>query len=186
MAYYTEQELDSFKFKYLGKNIKISKDAKIYEPENMSIDDNSRIDDFCILSGHITIGKYVHITPMCLIAGGEQGVIIEDYCTLAYGVKVFSQSDDYSGESMVNSLIPKKFKNELFSSVKIEKYAIIGTNSTIMPGVTVKEGCAIGAMTLVHKTTESWCVYVGSPAKKLKSRSKNLLKLERSFRHENP
>ncbi|MCF7355396.1 acyltransferase [Vibrio sp. CK2-1] len=185
MAYYTRQELNHFGFKHLGKNIKISKDAKIYEPENISIDDNSRIDDFCILSGSITIGKYVHITPMCLIAGGKPGVILGDYSTLAYGVKIFSQSDDYSGKSMVNSLIPKEFKNEIFSPVTIEKHVIIGTNSTIMPGVIIKEGCAIGAMTLVNKTTDSWYIYIGNPAKKLKPRSKNLLKLEYTFRQEN-
>lgn len=49
---------------------------------------------------------------MCLVAGGEPGIIMSDFVTLAYGVKVFSQSDDYSGKSLVNSNIPKKFKHE--------------------------------------------------------------------------
>lgn len=45
---------------------------------------------------------------MCLIAGGTQGVYLDDYVPLAYGVKIFSQSDDYSGQSMCNSLIDKE------------------------------------------------------------------------------
>lgn len=185
MAYYTQSELNQLGFRYLGIDVLISKDAKIYNPNEISIDDHSRIDDFCILSGKISIGKYVHITPMCLIAGGIPGITLEDYCTLAYGVKIFSQSDDYSGETMTNSLIPKKFKNEYLAPIILEKHVIIGTNSTIMPGVIVKEGCAIGAMTLVNKSTEPWGIYTGSPARKLKPRSKALLKLEHVFYSEN-
>ena len=35
---------------------------------------------------------------------------IEDFCTLAYGVMVFTQSDDYSGKTMTNPTIPNDFK----------------------------------------------------------------------------
>lgn len=118
---------------------------------------------------------------MCLIAGGKPGVEISDFCTLAYGVKIFSQSDDYSGQTMVNSLIPKKFKNELFAEVKLEKHVVVGAGATVFPGVTIAEGCAIGAMSLVSKSTKPWGIYVGSPAKLLKNRSKDLLLLEKEF-----
>ena len=74
---------------------------------------------------------------MCLVAGGIPCVVMGDFVTLAYGTKVFAQSDDYSGRSMVNSLIPKKFKNEYLARVEIEKHSIVGANSTIMPGVTL-------------------------------------------------
>ena len=106
---------------------------------------------------------------------------MQDFSTLAYGVKVFSQSDDYSGETMVNSLIPKKFKNEIFGSVFIGKHVIIGASSVIFPGVIVSEGCSIGAMTLVNKSTDPWGIYVGNPARKVKNRKKDLLVLEKEF-----
>jgi carbonic anhydrase/acetyltransferase-like protein (isoleucine patch superfamily) len=86
----------------------------------MQIEYYSRIDDFCILSGSIEIGRYVHITPMCLIAGGNSGVKLLDCCTLAYGVKIFAQSDDYSGETMVNSLIDSMYKLEFFFECRIK------------------------------------------------------------------
>ena len=165
----------------LGKNVKISDKAAIYNCDQIEIGDNSRIDDFCIISGTVKIGKYCHITPMCLLAGGTPGIILQDFVTLAYGVKVFSQSDDYSGQTMTNSLIPTKYKNEFKAAVILEKFSIVGANSTIMPGVIVAEGCSVGAMSLILKSTISWGVYMGIPAKRVRERSKEMLKLTKEF-----
>jgi galactoside O-acetyltransferase len=134
-----------------------------------------------VISGKVEIGKYVHITPMCLIAGGEPGVYLSDFCTLAYGVKIFAQSDDYSGETMVNSLIDSRFKSETFGKVFLLKHVVIGTNSVVLPGVTIAEGCSAGAMSLFNKSTYGWGIYVGSPAKRIKERKKTLLELEKKF-----
>ncbi len=108
MAYLDEAQLSQMGFKKLGKEVKISDKASIYNAELIELGDYTRIDDFCVISGRIIFGNYNHVTPMCLVAGGEPGVEFSDFCTLAYGVKVFAQSDDYSGETMTNSLIPKK------------------------------------------------------------------------------
>lgn len=181
MAYYSRKELIELGFKYLGKDVKVSKNASIYDHHLIEIDDFSRIDDFCLLSGKVRIGKYCHITPMCLIAGGNLGVCLDDFVTLAYGVKLFSQSDDYSGLTMTNSLIPKEYKNEKFAKVVIKKHSILGANSTVLPGVTINEGCAIGAMTLVTKSLDSWGIYTGVPAKRIRTRSRKLEVLEQEF-----
>ena len=181
MAYYTEDELKNLGFKSIGKNVKISDKASIYNFDKMEIGDNSRIDDFCVISGSIKIGSNVHITPFCLVAGGIPGVIIENFSTLAYGVKVFSQSDDYSGASMTNSTIPKYFKKEILSKVLIERHSIIGAGSIVMPGVTIATGTSIGANSLVLKSTNPWEICAGSPVKKIKERKKELLILEKEY-----
>src|SRR5690625_5800523 len=98
MACLTELELKSMGFKYIGESVKISVKGSIYNADLIEIGDNSRIDDFCVISGKVQIGRFCHITPNCLIAGGKLGIILNDFCTLAYGVKIFSQSDDYSGD----------------------------------------------------------------------------------------
>ena len=181
MAYYTQEQLKQLGFKHLGKNVKISNRASIYNYDQISIGDNSRIDDFCVISGKINIGRNVHITPTCLVAGGIEGIIFEDFTTLAYGVKVFTQSDDYSGETMMNSTVPKKYKNEFMKEIIIKKHSIIGAGSIIMPGVILEEGTSIGAMSLVLKSTISWGIYVGVPVKRLKNRKKDLLELEKEY-----
>lgn len=181
MAYYTQQELKKMNFKYIGKNIQISDKASIYNHEQIEMGDDFRLDDFCVMSGKIKIGRNVHITTQCLIAGGENGIVFEDFTTIAYGVKIFTQSDDYCGETMTNSTIPEKYKNEFKKEVVIEKHSIVGANSTIMPGVTLAEGTSVGAMSLVLLDTLPWSIYVGIPAKKIKNRSKDLLELEKQY-----
>jgi len=181
MSYLTKKELDLMGFRSLGKNVKISDKASIYNPERIEIGDNSRIDDFCVISGRVVIGSHCHITPMCLVAGGELGIFMSDFCTLAYGVKMFAQTDDYSGETLTNSLIPKRYKKEKMAAIQVGKQVIIGTNSVVFPGVHLAEGCSIGAMTLVNRSTEPWGIYVGNPAKRIKERKKDLLTLEKKF-----
>ena len=184
MGYLSQNELQNIGFKSLGKNVKISTQAKIYDPKKIVIGDNSRIDDFCVISGSIHIGQFVHITPMCLLAGGSPGIVLSDFCTLAYGVKIFSQSDDYSGMTLTNSNIPKKYKNEKFEPIFLGKHVIVGTNAVVFPGVRIAEGCSIGAMALVTKSTAPWGIYVGSPAYRKKDRKTNLLTLEKVFYEE--
>lgn len=184
MAYLSVQELKSMGFKSVGKGVKVSDKASIYNPESIELGDFSRVDDFCIISGNVTVGKYVHITPMCLVAGGEPGIFLNDFCTLAYGVKIFAQSDDYSGMTMVNSLIPKKYKKEKHAKVVLERQVIIGANSVVLPGVTIGEGGSFGAMTLVNVSTDPWIIYVGIPARPIKERKKELLMLEKIFLEE--
>jgi acetyltransferase-like isoleucine patch superfamily enzyme len=184
MAYLNEKDLCSIGFRYIGRNVKISDKASIYNPELIEIGNNSRIDDFCVISGRVVVGRYCHITPMCLVAGGVPGIFFSDFCTLSYGVKIFSQSDDYSGRTLTNSLIPKEYKDETYIKVSVGRQVIIGAGSIVLPGVDIGEGCAVGAMSLVNRSTEPWGVYVGNPARRVKARKRDLLELEKRFLEE--
>ncbi|MCB6803967.1 hypothetical protein LI178_31950, partial [Enterocloster bolteae] len=53
--------LKAIGFLKYGKNVLVSRKASIYNPEQMVLGDNIRIDDFCILSGNIKLGSYIHI-----------------------------------------------------------------------------------------------------------------------------
>ena len=61
-SFYSEEELKSLGLKHYGKNVLISRKCSIYSAESISIGNHVRIDDFCILSGEITIGDYCHIS----------------------------------------------------------------------------------------------------------------------------
>jgi acetyltransferase-like isoleucine patch superfamily enzyme len=181
MAYYTESQLLKIGFRHLGKNVKISDRSAIYNPEKIEIGDYSRIDDFCVVSGVVKIGKYVHIAPHCLVAGGDPGIVLDDFAGLAYFVQVFSQSDDYSGHTLTNPTVSSKYKMEKKAAVHIGRHVIVGAGSIVMPGVQLAEGCSVGALTLVHKTTEPWGIYAGNPCKRIKERKRDLLQLETQF-----
>lgn len=185
MAYLSDKNIKKIGFKSVGLNVKISDKASIYNPAEIEIGDNSRIDDFCVISGKLKIGRNVHIAPHCLVAGGEQGIEMDDFSGLAYFAQVFSQSDDYSGRTMTNPTVPLEFKKEFKSPIHIGRHVIIGAGSIVFPGVVLAEGCSVGAMTLVNKSTTPWGIYVGNPAKRVKDRSKDLLVLEKKFLESN-
>ncbi|HNR23886.1 MAG TPA: acyltransferase [Candidatus Bipolaricaulis anaerobius] len=181
MAYLTEDRLRAMGFRSLGRNVRVSDKASIYGAEMMEIGNNSRIDDFCVLSGKVVIGRNVHVAVFCNMHGGTEGITLEDFSGLAFGCHVFASSDDYSGASLTNPTVPAKYKREIRKSVRISRHSIIGTNAVIFPGVTVAEGCSIGALSLVTQDTEPWSVYVGIPARKIKDRKRDLLVLEKEY-----
>ena len=100
MAWLRQEQLEALGLKHLGQDVKISDKASLLNPDQISIGDRSRIDDFCVLSGNITIEHNVHITVFCNLAGGEPGITIGAYCGIAYGSHIFAQSDDYSGQEL--------------------------------------------------------------------------------------
>ncbi|KIO70375.1 acyltransferase [Caldibacillus thermoamylovorans] len=183
-SFYTNDELKDLGFAYVGNNVYISKKASFYGTSNMIIGDNVRIDDFCILSGKIMIGNYIHIAAYTALYGGNSGIKIEDYANISSKVAIYSISDDYSGETMTNPMIPDKYKNIHSKKVIIEKHVIIGSGCVVLPGVTLREGSSFGAMTLINKSSEAWSINAGIPFKKIKERSKNLLLLEENFKKE--
>ena len=90
-SYYSEEELKKFGFCKIGKNVFISRKSSIYGCENISIGNNVRIDDFCILSGHIEIGNYIHIAAFTALYGGKDGIFIEDFANLSSRISVYSK-----------------------------------------------------------------------------------------------
>jgi UDP-3-O-[3-hydroxymyristoyl] glucosamine N-acyltransferase len=79
MAYYSETQLREMNFKSLGVNVKISDKASLYDCHNIALGDNSRVDDYCVISGNVVIKSYCHITPMCLIVVGELGILLKTF-----------------------------------------------------------------------------------------------------------
>jgi galactoside O-acetyltransferase len=181
-SFYTEEELNKIGFKSIGKNVFISRKSSIYGAAKISIGNNVRIDDFCILSGCITLRDYIHIAAYTALYGGNSGICIDDYANISSRICIYSVSDDYSGESMTSPLIPDYYKNIKSSPVYIGKHVIIGSTSVILPGVTINEGSAFGSFSFINRDSEPWSINVGIPFKKIKDRSRNVLELEKKFK----
>lgn len=181
MAFLSRLEIEKIGFKSIGENVLISDKASIHNPSRISIGSNVRIDDFCVLSagvGGINIESYVHIAVFSSLIGAGN-IKLRSFSNLSSRVSVFSSNDDYSGESLTNPMVPKEFKNVEILDVVIGRHVIIGSGSVILPGVVLQDGAAIGALSLINKNCEAFSVYSGVPAKKIKDRSKNILKLEK-------
>lgn len=180
-SFYSEEELKELGLKSYGKDVKISRHACFYGVEKISVGNNIRIDDFCILSGNITLGNNVHIAAYTALYGGSDGIIIEDFANLSSRICVYSTSDDYSGETMTNPTIPDEYKNVHSAPVHIGRHVIIGSNAVVLPGVRIAEGSSFGSFSFINHDSDPWSINVGIPFKKIKNRSKNLLVLETKY-----
>jgi len=182
-VFYSLKELEDIGFNAIGENVLISRKASIYNAHNISFGNHVRIDDFSVLSGgkEITIGDYVHIGCFCGLYGGT-GIAIGSFSTLSSRVALYSESDDFSGDSLANPTIPMEFKpGYIRGKINIHDHVIIGTNSTILPGVSIEDGAVIGAHSLVKDNCEAWTVNAGVPARMIKARRKNILSLMEDF-----
>ena len=184
MAYLTDSQLEKIGIAKFGRDVKISARSVIQNPELLEIGDRSRIDDFCIVSGKVSIGSNVHLAVYSHVSGGSVGVTIKDFAGLAFGAQVLSESDDYSGNSLTNPTISGKFKTPICSPVVLNKHVVIGANSVVLPGVEIGEGTAVGSLTLVNRSLDSWGVYSGIPARRMKERSTTLEHLESQYLEE--
>ncbi len=180
---YTKSELIKIGVKKIGENVKISRKASLYTPETMVFGDNVRIDDFCILTGNITIGNNVHISAYTALYG-KYGITIGNYCGCSPRCTLLSGSDDFSGEYMISPMVPSNYTNVCGKKIVINDFVQIGANSIIMPGVVVNEGAACGCFSFIKNDLSEWSIYAGIPAKKIKDRSKNIKCLAKRYEYE--
>jgi galactoside O-acetyltransferase len=183
MAVFTNTDLEKMGFASLGANLRISDRASFYGCANISIGDNVRIDDFCVLSaghGGIQIGNHIHIAVYtCLIGQGR--ITLSDFCNLSSRVSIYSSSDDFSGAAMTNPMVPARYTRVNSADVFLGRHVIVGSGTVVLPGACLNDGVAIGAMSLVRSDCAEFGIYAGSPLRFLRDRKRDLLELERQF-----
>jgi len=172
-GYYTEHDLENVGFKSIGKNIKISKNCTVIGVDKISIGSNVRIDDYTTLvtdREEIIIGNYVHICQHCHISGGG-GIEIKGFNSISAGASLYSTGQDINaGKFFGGNVTGKHAANHTFGKITLEENTSVGTNAVVLPGVTIREGAAVGALTLVSKSLDPWGIYIGTPARRFKDR----------------
>tara|TARA_Y100000992_G_C21098221_1_gene411320 strand:- start:110 stop:643 length:534 start_codon:yes stop_codon:yes gene_type:complete len=167
-GFYDNKTLNKIGFKKIGKNVKISKSCLIIGIKNISIGNNVRIDAFTSIianKGYLILGDNIHI-------GGHGhilcpgGIVIKNNCTFSQGVRIYSQTDDYSGKKPTGLFVKNKSENYIRGKIIIQEKTIIGSGSIILPGVKISKNCSIGALSLVNKSILKPGIYSGIPIKK--------------------
>jgi len=169
-----------------GHDVFIWPQAKIVAPEAITLGNSVIIDDFVFFMGgkKSVLGDFIHIGSFTSITGGGE-LIMHDFSGLSSGVRVYTGNEDYSGKFLTNPTVPHPYRIPVRSFVLIEKHAIIGANTVVLPGVTIGEGAAVGANSLVVRDCRPWTIYAGSPCREIKQRPKNeITRLENLLREE--
>jgi len=185
MAWLTNEQMREMGFACFGNNMMLSDKASYYNCKNIRLGNNVRVDDFCVLSagmGGIDIGNYIHIAVFSSLIGAGN-ISLANFCNISSRVAIYSSNDDYSGGAMTNPTVPSEFTNVQHADVKVGRHVIIGAGSIVLPGVTLEEGVAVGALSLVKKDCEAFGIYIGVPAKRIGERKRDLLEVEKKFTH---
>ncbi len=179
----SREAIEALGFASMGENVQISDRASFYGATRITLGSNVRIDDFCVLAagvGGILIGNYVHIAVGSSLIGAGK-ITMSDFSGLSSRISIYSSSDDYSGATLTNPTVPSEYTGVTSADVFLGKHVIVGSGSVILPGVTLEEGVAVGALSLVHKRCEAFGIYAGNPARRIKERKRDLLDLEQRF-----
>ena len=151
------------------RNIKIFKPSVIIGIENIEFGENILIDSFTQIyakeRGQVKIGNFVHFAALSSIMGGGT-INIEDYVAISQGCRLVTATDDFKNGGFGTPCVPNnaKYRNVTHGNITIGKFAIIGTNSVILPNVEIEEGVTVGAGSVIssNKVLKEWGVYVGS------------------------
>jgi acetyltransferase-like isoleucine patch superfamily enzyme len=172
-------------YKFLGRDCRIFPWSKIICPENISIGDGVIIDDFAFLYATgkgIEIGSFSHITVGCVLMAG--GLIkIGSFSAVSPNSVVLAESDDYKGGGFIgNAIFPDKYRNRVEADVIIGNHVHIAVNCVILPGITLGDGCSIGAGSIVTKDMPEWTICYGNPCKPIKDKPREYqLAMEKEF-----
>ncbi|HZZ74956.1 MAG TPA: acyltransferase [Puia sp.] len=147
-------------------NVSLGKGTKIFNFVNAygcTIDDNSKIGAFVEIQKGAFIGKNCKISSHTFIC---EGVYIEDNVFIGHGVMftndLFPKATNADGSQQTES------DWKVIKTI-VKKGASIGSNATILCGITIGENALIGAGSVVTKDVLPNSVVAGVPAKILKT-----------------
>jgi galactoside O-acetyltransferase len=183
MGFHSRTALERMGFAALGRGVQVSELASLHGTARIALGDEVRIDDFCVLSagaGGISVGRNVHIAVFCSLIGAGK-ITLGDFSNLSSRVGIYSSSDDYSGAFMTNPTVPADYTRVDTAPVVLGRHVIVGAGSVLLPGVTLEQGVAIGALSLVKHDCAAFGIYAGQPARRLGDRSRQLLDVEQRF-----
>jgi len=181
MPFFTTEELFLAGFKKRGEKVLIDRSVIVMGAEDIEIGDNVRIDAGCIilaLKGYLKLGHNIHIASRVTLSCGG-GIEIGDNCTISFGSTLISASDDFSGKYLIGPQNPVSTTNVTYAPIKMKNHSHVAAHSLVLPGTLMGEGSVLGSMssTRPDQIISPWTIAWGTPAKEMKTRTKECLKL---------
>ena len=143
----------------LGKNVKLAGFCNLYGCE---IGDFSSIGPFVEIQKGARIGASVKVQSHTFICAGVE---IEDEVFVGHGVMFIN---DRFPRSTREDGGPKREKDWVCEPTWVKRKASIGSNVTVLCGVTIGEEAVVGAGSVVTKDVPARAVAAGNPAKILR------------------
>ena len=120
--------------------------------------------DSCLVLGDVKVGENTWIGPFTIL-DGSGGLEIGSNCSISAGVQI------YTHDTVAWAITGGKKEAER-ASTKIGSRCYIGPNAIITKGITIEDGCVIGANSLVISDIPAGSKAAGTPCKIIEGSSK--------------
>lgn len=149
----------------IAPDVKLGRDVRIYAFVNLygcEIGDETKIGTFVEIQKGVRIGRRVKVSSHTFIC---EGVTIEDEAFIGHGVMFIN--DKYPRSTNPDGSLQVDSDWTILPTI-VERRASIGSNATIMAGVSIGEGAIVGAGSVVTRDVPAFTIVAGSPAKVLR------------------
>ena len=148
----------------IAADVKLADGVRIFQPDlvnlyGCSIGADTKIGAFVEIQKNASIGARCKISSHSFVC---EGVTIEDECFIGHGV-MFT-NDVYPRAANADGT-PQTEADWQVVETKIKRRASIGSNATIIAGVTIGEAALIGAGAVVTKDVPDFAIVAGVPAR---------------------
>jgi UDP-2-acetamido-3-amino-2,3-dideoxy-glucuronate N-acetyltransferase len=148
----------------IAADVLLGKNVKIFQPElvnlyGCTIDAETKVGAFVEIQKNAAIGARCKISSHTFIC---EGVIIEDEVFVGHGVM------------FTNDLYPRAVNDDgslqtesdwIVIATRVKRRASIGSNATIMAGITIGESAMVGAGSVVTRDVADYAIVAGAPAR---------------------
>jgi len=142
------------------RNVEFGEGVTVVEPVNLygcSIGDGSFVGPFVEIQGGVTIGRNCRIQSHAFLC---DLVTIGDDCFISHGAKFINDGFSDGG--------PARGDRNKYGATLLGDRVSIGTNATVLP-VTICDDVVVGAGSVVTRDITEPGIYVGNPARKIRS-----------------
>jgi UDP-2-acetamido-3-amino-2,3-dideoxy-glucuronate N-acetyltransferase len=148
----------------IAESVKLGENVKIFHPSlvnlyGCTVGDETKIGTFVEIQKDAAIGARCKISSHTFIC---EGVLIEDEVFVGHGV-MFT-NDRYPRATNADGRLQAEadWKVEV---TRVKRAASIGTNATIVSGITIGEEALVGAGAVVTKNVPDYAIVAGVPAR---------------------
>jgi acetyltransferase-like isoleucine patch superfamily enzyme len=151
-------------FVRIAADVKLGQDVQIYAFVNLygcSIGNQCKIGTFVEIQKGVTVGNRVKISSHSFLC---EGVTVEDDVFIGHGVVFIN--DKYPRATADGGL--QTDDDWMLIPTVVKRGASIGSNATVLCGVTIGEGAIVGAGSVVTRDVPAHTIVVGNPARVLR------------------
>jgi acetyltransferase-like isoleucine patch superfamily enzyme len=154
----------------IAPDVKLGREVKIYAFVNLygcEIGDETKIGTFVEIQKGVCIGRRAKISSHTFIC---EGVTIEDEVFIGHGVMFIN--DKFPRSTNPDGTLQTEANWEVVPTL-VKRRASIGSNATVLCGVTIGEGAIVGAGSVVTKDVPPNTIVAGNPARVLRRAAHN-------------